>query len=67
MLTRGTHCLYIEVKNDQVHNVEKVTKNNLTIISKPHAHLHIMKKIHAKFQTDRYKTVREVALTRHTG
>ena len=43
-LTRGTHCLYIEVKNDKVHNVEKVTKNNLTIISKSHAHLHTMMK-----------------------
>ena len=38
-LTRGTHCLYIEVKN-----MEKVTKNNLTIISKPHAHLHTTEK-----------------------
>ena len=65
--TRGTHCLYIEVKNAQVHNVEKVTKNNLTIISKPTAHLHTMTKTHAKFQNDRYKTVRGVALTRHLG
>ena len=40
--SRGTHCLYIEV----VHEVEKVTKNNLTIISKPHAHPHTMKKTH---------------------
>ena len=48
------------------HNVEKVTKNNLTIISKPHAHPHTMKKTHAKFQNDRYKTVRGVALTRST-
>ena len=66
-LTRGTHCLYIEVKNDQVHNVEKVTKNNLTIISKPHAHLHTMKKTHARFKNDRYKTVGRAALTRHPG
>ena len=57
-LTRGTHCLYIEVKNDKVHNVEKVRKNNLTIISKPHAHLHAMMKTHTKFQNDRYKTAR---------
>ena len=33
--------------------------------SKPHAHLHTMKKAYAKFQNDRYKTVRGVALTRH--
>ena len=42
--------LFIRVKNDLVHNVEKVTKNNLTIISKPHAYLHTMKKTYAKFQ-----------------
>ena len=65
-LTRDTHCVYIEVKNDLVHNVEKVTKY-LTIISKPHAHLHTMKKTQAKFQNDRYKTVRGAALTRHLG
>ena len=42
-------------------NVEKVTKNYLTIILKPQAHPHTMKKMHAKFQNDRYKTVRGVA------
>ena len=42
----------------KVHKVEKVTKNNLTIISKPHAHPHTMTKTHAKFQKDRYKTVK---------
>ena len=46
--------------------MEKVTKNVLTIISKPHAHPHTMKKTHAKFQNNRYKTVRGVALTRGT-
>ena len=66
VLTRHPHCLYIEVKND-FRNVEKVTKNNLTIISKAHAHLHTMEKTHAKFQNDRNKTVRGVALTRHPG
>ena len=121
-LTRGTHCLYTEVK--MTHNVEKWQKNvqqlypnhmhilipwgkhiqsfktisiklyeelrsqevptvyilrrendlssqkwqkNLTIISKPHAHFHTMKKSYAKFQYDRYKTVRGVALTRYPG
>ena len=44
---------------------KKVTKNNLTNISKPHAHPHTMPKTPAKFQDDRYKTVRGVALTRH--
>ena len=45
---------------------KKVTKHVLTIIPKPHAHPHTMKKTYAKFQNNRYKTVREVALTRGT-
>ena len=49
-----------------VHNVEKVTKKYLTILPKPHAHPHTMKKIHAKFRNNQYKTVRGVALTRGT-
>ena len=40
-------------KNDQVQKVEKEIKNNLTIISKPHAHPHTMKTTSAKFQKDR--------------
>ena len=43
-----------------------MTKNDLTIIPKPHAYPHTMKKRHAKFQNNRYKTVRGVALTRGT-
>ena len=49
-----------------VHNVEKVTKHVLTVIPKPHAHPHAMKKTHAKFQNNQYKTVRGVSLTRGT-
>ena len=49
-----------------VHNVEKVTKNVLTIIPKPHAHPHTVKKTYAKFQNNQYKTVRGVVLTRGT-
>ena len=45
---------------------KKVTKNVLTIIPKPHAHPQTMKKTYAKFQNDRYKTVRGVALTSGT-
>ena len=45
---------------------KKVTKNVLTIIAKPHAHPHTMKKTYAKFQNDRYKTVRGVVLARGT-
>ena len=47
---------------------KKVKKNNnLTVISKPHAHPHTMKKTHAKFHNNRYKTLRGVALTRGTN
>ena len=46
--------------------VEKETKNVLTIIPKPHAHPHTMKKTHEKFQNNQYKTVRGFALTRGT-
>ena len=60
-LGRSTHCLYIEGVSPQC---KKGTKNDQKIISKPHAHPFTMKKSHAKFQTDRYKTVRGVALTR---
>ena len=42
-------------------------KNNLTITSKPHAHPHTMKKMHAKFHNNLYKTVRGVVLTRGTN
>ena len=53
----------LRVKNYLSSQCEKVTKNDLTIISKPHAHPHTMKKTQAKVQNDLYKTVREVALT----
>ena len=39
--------------------------NNSTIMSNPHAHPHTMRKTHAKFQNNWYKTVRGVALTRY--
>ena len=45
---------------------KKWQKNVLTIIPKPHAHPHTMKKTHAKFQNNQYKTVRGVVLTRGT-
>ena len=44
----------------------KVTKSVLIIIPKPHAQPHTMKKTYAKFQNDRYKTVRGVELTSGT-
>ena len=51
--------------NDKVHKVEKVTKINARIISKPHAYLETMEKTCAKFQKDQYKIVWRVALTRY--
>ena len=42
-------------------------KYNLTITSKPHAHLHTMKKMHAKFHNNLYKAVKGVALTTGTN
>ena len=66
--SQDTHCLHIEVeKMICVHKVEKSDKNNLTVIYKPHAHPHSMTKTPAKFQNDRYKAVKGVALTRHPG
>ena len=41
----------------KVRKVEKVTKINARIISKPHAHLQTMEKTCAKFQKDWYKIV----------
>ena len=40
--------------------MEKVTKINSRIISKPHAHLQTMEKTSAKFQKDRYKLYEEL-------
>ena len=58
---QGNHCLYTfiesEVRNDKVHKVEKVTKINSRIISKPRAYLQTMAKTCAKVHKDRYKTV----------
>ena len=65
-LTRGTYCLYIKGENCLSSQGGKSDKNYLTIISKPHAHPHTMRKTYAKFQNGPYKTVRGVALTRGT-
>ena len=50
-LTRGTKCLYIKGEKWLSSQCGKSDKNNLTIISKPHAHPHTMKKTHASFKT----------------
>ena len=66
LCSRGTHCLYFAGEKRLSSQCGKSNKNDLTSIFKPHAHPHTMKKTHAKFQNDRYKTVRGVALTRGT-
>ena len=65
LCSRGTHCLYIEGEKWLSSQCGKSDKNDLTIISKPHAQPHTKKKTHAKFQNNRYKTVWGVALTRY--
>ena len=67
LCSRDTHCLYIEGEKWLKFTMWKKWKNNLTITSKSHAHPHTMKKTHAKFHNNRYKTVRGVALTRRTN
>ena len=44
---------------------KKITKNNLRIISKPHAYFQTINKTPMKFQKNRYKTVGGVAPTRY--
>ena len=66
-LTRGTQYLYSKVKFFCFFNFAMWKRNKkLIIIFKPRAHPHSMKKIHATFQNDRYKSVRGVALTNDT-
>ena len=43
----------------------KKNNNNQSIIPKPHAHLHFMQKTYARFQNNRWKTVRGIAPTRY--
>ena len=65
LCSRGTHCLYIEGEKRLSSQCRK--SEGITITSKSHAHPHTMKNAHAKFHNNRYKTVREVALTRRTN
>ena len=69
MRTQGTHYPFtLIVKMPEkwlVQLAEKVIKNNLRIISKPHAYLQTIYKTPVKFQKNRYKTVGGVAHTRY--
>ena len=61
MRTQGTHCPFIFIvkipKERLSSNCKKVSKINLRIISKPHAHVQSMVKTSVKFQKNRNKTV----------
>ena len=65
-LTTNTHCLYIQGEKWLSLQCLKSDKTDPTIMCNPHAHPHTMKKTHAKFQNNWYKTVRGVALTTST-
>ena len=54
-MTKFTKLKKMTTKN------KKKKQTNLTIISKPHAHPHTMKKTPAKFQKDWYKCKRSCA------
>ena len=55
----------IKPKNDYVQTVKKVTKINLRVISKCHAHLQCLTKTPVKFQKEWDKIEGGVALTRY--
>ena len=69
MRTQGTHypfTLIVKMSEKWLSSTgEKVLKNNLRNISKPHAYLQTMYKTPVKFQKNRYKTVGGVAHTRY--
>ena len=69
MRTQGTHypfTLIVKVPEKWLSSTcGKSDKNNLRIISKPHAYLQTMYKTPVKFQKNRYKTVGGVAHTRY--
>ena len=70
MRAQGTHCPFtfivkISTKNDSVDIAKKVSKINLRIISKSHAHLQVMIKTSVKLQKNQNKTVGGVACTRY--
>ena len=57
--------IVIQPKNDKVQTVIKVTKINLRVISKCHAHLLSLTKTPVKFKKDWDKIVGVIALTRY--
>ena len=49
--------IHLRSENDKVNKLEKCDKIHARILSKANAQPHIMKKTHAKFQNELYKTV----------
>ena len=70
MRTQGTHypfALIVKMPEKWLSSTcGKSDKNNLRIISKPHAYLQTMFKSLLKFQRNRHKTVGGVAHTRYS-
>ena len=66
---QGTHCLYtliaFHTKKKRLSSQSRKSEKKLSIIPKPHAHLHSMQKTSAKFENNQWKTVRGVAPTRY--
>ena len=60
------HLKYIQGEKWLSSQCWKSDKIDPTTMSNPHAHPHTMRKTHAKFENNWYKTVRGVALTRDT-
>ena len=69
MRTQGTHypfTLTVKMPEKLLSSTSgKSDKNNLRIISKPHAYLQTMSKTPVKFQKNQYKTVEGDAHTRY--
>ena len=55
----------LRMKNDKLTMWKRSEKIYLTFIFKPHAYPHAMKKTHAKFHNNRYKTKRSCAHKRY--
>ena len=69
MRTQGTHypfTLIVKMSEKWLYSTcGKSDKNNLRIISKPHAYLQTMTKTSVKFRKNRHKTVGGVVHTRY--
>ena len=65
--TRYPVSICFKPNDDYVRTVKKVTKINLRITAKGHAHLQTLTNTHAKFQKDPGQTVGGVTFIRYPG